>query len=63
MLAAHVLAHAHRRSRVREGRRRAGEALLDGRGLAVPVCLLLMFMVMGNTQASVAPMSMTLFYG
>ena len=64
MLAAHVWRTLIRRSRVREGRRRVGEALLLMAGvLAVPVCLLLMLMVMGNTQASLAPMSMTLFYG
>jgi hypothetical protein len=64
MLAAHMWRTLIRRSRVREGRRRVGEALLLMAGvLAVPVCLLLMVMVMGNTQASLAPMSMTLFYG
>lgn len=30
---------------------------------AVPVCLLLMLMVLGNTQASLAPLAITLFYG
>jgi hypothetical protein len=53
-----------RMSRAREARRRPREVLLMLAGvLAVPSCLLLMLMVMGNTQAAVAPMSMTLFYG
>ncbi len=38
-------------------------ALLITGVLAGPVCLLLMLMVIGNTQASFAPLSMTLFYG
>jgi len=43
-------------------------SLRDGAGLAAGVvatgvCLLLILMVLGNTQASLAPLSMTLFYG
>ncbi|MCX6522083.1 MAG: hypothetical protein NTZ21_15600 [Actinobacteria bacterium] len=30
---------------------------------SVPVCLVLMLMVMGNTQASVAPLTMTMLFG
>lgn len=41
-------------------RQRARVALGVG---AVPVALVLVVMVMGNTQASLAPLSMTLFYG
>ena len=48
---------AGRRSRRRDGVR-------VGTGLAaVAAALVLMLMVMGNTQASVAPVAMTLFYG
>lgn len=53
-----------RRSRVRQGRRTAGErVLLLGAVLGVPVCLLLMLMVLGNVQGSLAPLSLTLFFG
>lgn len=53
-----------RRSRVRQGRRTAGERLLLlGAVLGVPVCLLLMLMVLGNVQGSLAPLSLTLFFG
>lgn len=48
-----------RRSRVHE---RGGALLLAGVA-SVPVCLLLMVMVMGNTQASLAPVTLTLLYG
>ncbi len=30
---------------------------------AIPVCLVLMLMVIGNTQASVAPLTMTMLFG
>jgi hypothetical protein len=64
VLTAHVWRTLIRRSRVPDARRRPREVLLMLAGLAaVPYCLLLMLMVMGNTQASLAPMSMTLFYG
>jgi cytochrome bd-type quinol oxidase subunit 2 len=53
-----------RNSRVREGRWKFKEAALLLLGvLAVMGCLLLMLMVMGNTQGSIAPISLTLFYG
>jgi hypothetical protein len=53
-----------RRSRVRKGRWKLKEAALLLLGvLAVMGCLLLMLMVMGNTQGSIAPISLTLFYG
>jgi hypothetical protein len=53
-----------RRSRVRQGRRSARERLLlAGAVLGVPVCLLLMLMVLGNVQGSLAPLSLTLFFG
>lgn len=53
-----------RKSRVREGRRPLAEWGLLLLGIvAVGACLVLMLMVMGNTQASLAPLSMTLFYG
>lgn len=38
-------------------------ALVAGGVAAVPVALVLVLMVMGNTQAALAPLSMTLFYG
>lgn len=53
-----------RRSRVRHGswpgRDRALLAVAIGLG---PVCLLLLAMFLGNTQASLAPLSMTLLFG
>jgi uncharacterized membrane protein YidH (DUF202 family) len=53
-----------RRSRVRSGRRPLGEWTLLGLGLlSGAACLLLMLMVIGNTQGSIAPLSLTLFYG
>lgn len=53
-----------RRSRAPEftWRLRDGALLMLGL-LTVGVCLLLMLMVMGNTQGSIAPISLTLFYG
>jgi uncharacterized membrane protein YidH (DUF202 family) len=53
-----------RRSRGRTGRRPLREWSLLGLGLVSgAACLLLMLMVMGNTQGSIAPLSLTLFYG
>ena len=53
-----------RLSRIRQPRRRTTTAALLTAGvLTVTVCLLLMLMVMGNTQGSLAPMSLTLFFG
>jgi len=53
-----------RRSRVSGGRVKAKDVpLLFGSSAAVVVCLLLMLMVMGNTQGSIAPLSLTLFFG
>jgi hypothetical protein len=53
-----------RRSRVRVGRRPLREWGLLGLGLVSgAACLLLMLMVLGNTQGSIAPLSLTLFYG
>jgi hypothetical protein len=46
------------------GRWRPGDVVRLAAGLGeVAVCLLLMLMVMGNTQASLAPVAMTLLYG
>lgn len=53
-----------RRSRARTGRRPLREWALLGLGLVSgAACLLLMLMVIGNTQGSIAPLSLTLFYG
>jgi len=53
-----------RRRRARQaGWRPKDVALLASGIVAGPVCLLLMVMVIGNSQASLAPLSMTLFYG
>ncbi len=46
--------------RPRAARDRAQRAIAFG---SVPVCLVLMLMVMGNTQASVAPLTMTMLFG
>ena len=62
--AAHVWRRALRGWRTAPGRWRPQQLALVALGvLAVPVALVLVLMVMGNTQASVAPLSMTLFYG
>jgi hypothetical protein len=46
------------------GRWRPGDVALLIAGLGdVAICLLLMLMVIANTQASLAPVAMTLFYG
>ena len=53
-----------RQSRTRQTGWRAKDLALLATGVvAGPVCVLLMAMVIGNAQASVAPLSMTLFYG
>lgn len=53
-----------RQSKVREINQKLNEkALLLSGVVLVPVCFLLMLMVIGNTQATVAPMSLTLIYG
>lgn len=52
-----------RRSRAREGRWKLRDVALLLSGIAlVAACLLLMLMVMGNVQGSVAPASLTLFF-
>jgi hypothetical protein len=51
-------------SKVRKTKRKLQEkALLFSGVFTVVVCLLLMLMVIGNTQGSFAPMGLTLFYG
>ncbi len=53
-----------RRSRTRRTAWEPKDLTLLAAGLlGGPVCVLLMVMVIGNTQASFAPLSMTLFYG
>ncbi len=55
---------ALRRWRADPGRWPPAQVARVALGLAtVPVALVLVLMVMGNTQASLAPVSMTLFYG
>ncbi len=54
------LLRASRVSSRRSARDRTRLAMAIG---AVPVCLALMLMVMGNTQASVAPLTMTMLFG
>ncbi len=57
------------RSLIRRSRRGAGQWTLGATarvltGIATAsMCLVLMLMVMGNTQASLAPISMTMFFG
>jgi hypothetical protein len=53
-----------RKSRDHDARWRLKEtALLLLGAVSVLACLLLMLMVMGNTQGSIAPISLTLFFG
>lgn len=53
-----------RQSRLREVEHVAyRKALLFSGFVTVAFCLLLMLMVIGNTQAALAPLSLTLFYG
>lgn len=64
LLSARVWRALIRKSRVRQGGWTPKDVTLFAAGLlAGPVCLVLMLMVVGNTQASLAPLSMTLFYG
>lgn len=64
VVCARVWRNVIRRSRAHEARWTIRDrARLVSGVLAGPVCLLLMLMVIGNTQASFAPLSMTLFYG
>jgi hypothetical protein len=53
-----------RRFRMPEARWRLRDGTLLVLGLfTVALCLLLMLMVIGNTQGSLAPISLTLFFG
>jgi hypothetical protein len=53
-----------RQSKVRETKRKLKEKMLLFSGVAsVAVCLLLMLMVIGNTQGAFAPLSLTMLYG
>jgi hypothetical protein len=53
-----------RQSKVRETKQKLEEKALFFSGVvAVAICLLLMLMVIGNTQGAFAPISLTLFYG
>jgi hypothetical protein len=53
-----------RHSKVRQTKPKLQEkALLLSGVVAVAICLLLMLMVIGNTQATFAPMSLTMIYG
>ena len=64
LLSAHIWRTLIRRSRTRHAGWNLKDATLFAAGLlGGPICLLLMVMVIGNTQASVAPLSMTLFFG
>lgn len=63
-LSAAIWRYLIRKSRSRTGGWPARDIAAMVAGVAtVAGCLLLMLMVMGNTQAAVAPISMTLFYG
>ncbi len=64
LLCAHIWRILIRGSRVRQkGWTPKDVTLLAAGLLGGPVSLVLMVMVIGNTQASLAPLSMTLFYG
>jgi len=64
LLSARIWRTLIRRSRLRPKVWTPKDVTLLAAGLLCgPVCLLLMLMVIGNTQASFAPLSMTLFYG
>lgn len=53
-----------RQSKVRETKRKLKEKMLLFSGVvSVAVCLLLMLMVIGNTQGAFAPLSLTMLYG
>lgn len=64
LLSAHIWRTLIRRSRARQTGWSLKDVILLAAGLlGGPACLLLMLMVIANTQASFAPLSMTLFYG
>ncbi len=64
LLGARLWRELIRRSRAREDGWKLRDIALLAAGLMVgPICLVLTVMVIGNTQASFAPLSMTLFYG
>lgn len=64
LLSAWVWRHLFRKSRSAEFRWRLSEvALLAAGHGAVAACLLLILMVIGNTQASLAPITLTLMFG
>ncbi len=69
LVGAVVLSAATWRSLVRWSRARSGRRPLREWGqlglgvVSVAVCFLLMLMVLGNTQGSLAPLSLTLFFG
>ena len=64
LLSARIWRTLIRKSRGREAKWKLPETGLLVLGVVtVGACLLLMLMVMGNTQASIAPISLTLFYG
>lgn len=64
LLSAAVWRSIVRRAQTRHGDWRPRDVASLAVGVALgPVCLLLMVMVIGNTQAAIAPLSMTLFYG
>lgn len=64
LLTASIWRRLVRRSRQRTGRRTWGERVVVASGVVLAgVCSLLMLMVIGNTQGSLAPLSLTLFYG
>jgi hypothetical protein len=64
VLSAHIWHTLIRGSRLREARWELKEASLLTAGVTmVNACLLLMLMVMGNTQGAISPLSLTLFFG
>lgn len=64
VFAARVWRSLVRRSRAWSGLPPRGDVALLGAGIALgPIALVLMAMVLGNSQASLAPLSMALFFG
>ena len=63
MLSVRIWRTMIRKSRLREAWRLKERALLMAGFVTVVACLPLMLMVMGNTQGSIAPISLTLFFG
>jgi cytochrome bd-type quinol oxidase subunit 2 len=60
----HIWGTLIRQSKVRQMKRKLQEkSLLFSGVVVVAVCLLLMLMVIGNTQGTLAPMSLTMLYG